>query len=83
MALGGRRPYVEQIYDGEMGEKVKQNDSCAVERGGAEEVKAVRSGLMWVGCLPPRARVMSGPRLLPRAMSGSIVIPQPRSVLTS
>ena len=39
----------------------------AVERGGAEEAKAVRSGLMCAGCLPPRARVMSGPRQLPRA----------------
>lgn len=83
VALGGRCRYVEQIYGGEMVEKVKQNGSCAVERGGTEEAKAVRSGLMWVGCLPPRARVMSGPRLLPRAMSESMVIPQPRSVLTS
>ena len=52
-----------------MDEKEKSG-SCAVERGTTEEAKAVRSRLMWVACLPCRARVTSGPGLLPRPMSG-------------
>lgn len=48
-----------------------------------EEMKAVRSRLMWEACLPPGARMTSEPRLLPKAMSGSMILPQPGSVWTS
>lgn len=37
----------EQMYGGEMGEKEKQNGSCAMEKNRTEEVKAMRSGLVW------------------------------------
>lgn len=51
-----------------------------MERGGSEEVKAGRGDrLLWVACLLPGAMVISGPRLLPRAMSGSVVLLQPWS----
>ena len=60
-----------------MGENEKQTSPCAVERGRAEEVKAVRDGLVWVACFLLRARVMSKPRLLPRARSGSTGLLQP------
>lgn len=60
-----------------MREKEKQTSSCAMERGRTEEVKAVRDGLVWVACFLLRARVMSKPRLLPRAMSESTVLLQP------
>lgn len=35
------------------------------------DLKKARNGLMWKACLPPGAMVMSGPGLLPRAMSGA------------
>lgn len=68
--------YDEQIYSREMGEKEKQNSFCAMERGKTEEVKSVKNGLMWVPCFLLRARVMSKPRLLPWAMSGSTALLQ-------
>lgn len=56
----------------------KWNSSCDGERGGTEEMKAVRSRLMWETCLPPRVMVMSRPSQLSRAISGSVVPPQVR-----
>lgn len=66
-----------------MEEKEKHNVSCAVERGKTEKAKVERNRLMWVACLPPRFGVTTGPRLLPRAMSGSVLLPQREYVLIS
>lgn len=38
---------------------------------------------MLATCLPPRTRMMSKPGLPPKAMSGSMVLLQRRSILTS
>lgn len=51
-----------------------QNGSCVVERGGYEESGAVRNGLMWVTYLPPRAMVIPGPELQPRAMCRPVTL---------
>lgn len=64
-----------------MGEKGRHEGPGAVERGRTDEVKAERNRLMWEACFLPRARVMSRPGLLPRALSGSMVLLQPGSVL--
>ena len=47
-----------------------------MERGSSKESRAMRNGLMWVVCLPPKFEVMYGPGLLSRAMSGSVVLMQ-------
>lgn len=47
-----------------MGEKEEGNGSCAVEEGEIEEVKVVRSRLMWEAFLPTRAMVASGPGVI-------------------
>lgn len=57
---------VEKKY-GRVLERKRQNGSGPVERSRSEEMKTVRNGLRW---LPPGARVMSEPDLLPRSMSG-------------
>lgn len=57
-----------------MDEKEKQTGSCAVHRGGMEEVKAVKSRLSLVACLPPGAKVILAARLLPSVMSRSVVL---------
>lgn len=62
-----------------MGEK--KNSSCDGESGRTEEMKAVRSRLMWETCLPPTVMVMSRPSQLTRAISGSVVLPQLGSML--
>ena len=54
-----------------------------MERGGLEEAKVVRYKLICVACLPPRVLVTSRPGLLPRAISGPMVLPQLGSVLAS
>ena len=38
-------------------EREKQNGSCAIERGKMEEVKAMRSRLIWMASLLPGAMV--------------------------
>lgn len=48
----------------------------AREKGRSEELRAVRSWLMWMACLPPGAMKMSGPGLLPMVMSGFIFLTQ-------
>lgn len=60
-----------------MGEKEKQNDSCAVEGGDTEEVRTRRNRLIWVTCLSPWAKVMSWIR------PWSVLLLQMGSVLTS
>ena len=52
-------------------ERARQGDSYPVERDRSEEVKAMRSGLKWVACLPPEALVMSRPgsQLLSRSVT--------------
>lgn len=58
-----------------MGEKGKQKVPCAMERGRAEEMKAVRNRLADIGGpLVTRARVTSGPRLMPRTISESMAL---------
>lgn len=57
----------------------KWNDSCAVKRDRKEEIKVERSRLMREDCLPLWAMVMSRPRMLPRVMSGSLVLQHPGS----
>lgn len=57
------------MYNGEMGEKGKPNGSRAMERGGMEELKDVKSRQMWAVRVISRDRMMSGPRLWPKAMS--------------
>ena len=52
-------------------------------RGRTEKVKVERNRLMWMACLPPRVRVTTGPRLLLRAMSVSVLLPQRGYVLIS
>ena len=47
-----------------------------MERGRSVEVKVMKSRLRWVACLPPEAMVISGPGLLPRAMSMSVALLQ-------
>lgn len=64
-----------------MGEREKWNGSCAVERGRMDEVKAVKSRMKWVDCLPPGAMVTSRSGLLPRAMPRSVILLQSVSVL--
>lgn len=56
-----------------MGEKERQNGSCAVVRSRSEEARIVRNWLMLVACLPLGTRVMPGPELLPIAISGSLI----------
>lgn len=80
--MGGHH-HDEQIPGGEMGEKGKGTSSCAVDRGRTGEAGAVRNRLIWMACLLFKALVMSRPGLLTRAMSGSMALPQPGSVLTS
>lgn len=46
------------------------------------EDRVVRNGFMLKACLSPRTRVASRPGLLPRTMSGSVVLLQPGSLLT-
>lgn len=53
---------VEQMYV-VVWERELQNGSCPKDSGISEEVKAVRSRLTCVICLPPRAMGMSGPGL--------------------
>lgn len=79
----GRCHYNEQVYGREMGEKERQSGSCGTVRGRSEEVTAVKNGLMLMACLPPRSRVTSGPEMLPRTMSGSVVLSQLGSLLMS
>ena len=50
-----------------------------MERDRREEMKVVRSRLMREDCLPLWAMVMSRPRMLPRLMSGSLVLQHPGS----
>lgn len=47
------------------------------------EGRAVSNGFMLKVCLSPRTSVASRPGLLPRAMSGSVVLLQPGFFLTS
>ena len=61
----------------------RQNGSCPVDRAKYKELKMVRSELMWMACLPPRAIVLFGLGLLPRVLSGPMALPQPWSVLLS
>lgn len=75
--------YDEQIQGGETEEKEKQSGSCAVERSRAGEAKPVRNKLVLVACLPPGAKVTSRPGMLPRAMSGFMVLLRLGSVLLS
>lgn len=56
--------------------------SCAVAKDRTEEVKVVRNRLMWKAYLLLGTMVTSGPRLLPRTMSGHMVLPQPGSMWT-
>lgn len=79
----GRCHYDEQVYGGETGGKERQSGSCAVVRGRSEETTVVKNGLMLVAYLPPRSGVTSGPELLPRTMSGSVVLSQLGSLLMS
>lgn len=60
----------------EMGEKEKWNGSCAVERSRMDEVKAVKSRMIWVDCLPPGAMVTSRSGLSPGAMPRSVTLLQ-------
>lgn len=50
-------PVMSNYMVGEMGEKEKWKDSCAVERGRTEGTKAVSSRLIQEDCLPPGAMV--------------------------
>lgn len=68
--------YGQQRY-GVVRERGDQNCSCPIDRGRSEEVKELRSRLMWVASLLARAMVMSGPRLLLGLMSGFMVLMQP------
>lgn len=52
----------------------KRGGLCAVVRGRSKEVRMVRNGLMWAACLTAGTRVTSGLELLPRTMSGSLVL---------
>lgn len=45
-----------------------------IERGTSQEGNRP----MWVACLTPKAIVTFGSGILPRAMSGSVTLPQPR-----
>lgn len=60
-----------------------QNGAHLVVRGRSEEAKAAKNGLMWEACMPLRVMVTSRPELLPKAMPGSVTLPQPWSVLMS
>ena len=66
-----RSHYDKQICSGEMVEKVKQNGSCAVERGRMEEMQADAGGL-----LATRDHDNAWAMLLSRTMSGSMVLLQ-------
>lgn len=58
------------------GREKPKRGSCAGEKGRSSESMAVRNRLMRVACLQHRAMVMLGPRLVPRAMSGSVALMQ-------
>ena len=62
-----------------MEEKGKRRGSCGKSQNRVKVVKRVAE----MGDLAPQARVTSKPRLLPRAMSGSMVLPQPGAVSPS
>lgn len=66
-----------------LGERKRQNGSCPVEKVRYEEVKVLRNRLIWKACLPSGAMVMFVSGLLTRAMSGSVALPQPQSLLMS
>lgn len=67
----------------------RDSGSCPMGRGTSEEEKEVRSGLMWVALLPPRAMVLPGPAycwrpwLLLGPMSGFMALMQPQSLYMS
>lgn len=63
-----------------VGKWERETGACAVERDRADEGKVVRNRLMWVACLPPGAVVTSRSELLPKATSGSVVLPQPEAL---
>lgn len=77
----GRYHYDEQRCGGEMRGKEKQKGLYAVERGETEGGEGWVDG-GWTVCYP-RARIMSGPGLLPRPMFGSMTLSQVKSMLTS
>lgn len=52
----------------------RQRGSCPVERG--VDKKVVRKRLVLEAQLPSGAMVMSGPGMLPGAISGSMALPQ-------
>lgn len=81
LRAGGCR-FDEQMFGGEMGGKEERSGSHAVERDRVEEKKVVRNGQMWVACVPPGAMGTFRSEQLRRAMSGSVVLTQPGSVLT-
>lgn len=58
-------------------ERERQNGSCPLDRGRSEAVKAVRSVLRSVACLPSRATVTSEPELFPRSVSVPMALKQP------
>lgn len=66
-----------------MGKKGKQNSSRAVERGGTEEAKTVRSRLRWVVYTATKHQGDAQARLLLKTMSGSVALPQPGTVPVS
>lgn len=67
--------YHEQKYVVEKRE-TKRSAVVHAQRGKAEEARVVRNRLMRADCLPPRARVTSGPKLLLSTVSGSVVLQQ-------
>lgn len=70
--------YSEPVYGG-VSERKKKDGSSPMRRGRSEETRVAR--LMYVACLPLGVMWISGPGLLPRATSGSVVLP--RSLLMS
>lgn len=68
-----------------MGDREQQAGSCAVGRGGTEEVRVVRNRLMCVVCLLLGTchTQTCHTRLLPVAISGSVISAQLGSVLAS
>lgn len=57
-----------------MEDRKGQKCSHAREKGRSDELRAVRSWLMWMACFPPGAMEMSGPGSLPMVMSGFTVL---------
>lgn len=61
-------------YMAEKWGRKKQNGSRALERGRSENARMLRNRLMCMACMPSGTRVMSGPGLLLRTVSGSIAL---------